>query len=155
MTSQHSYLPGDVLKVAIATLDATVHGAVVQGATLAVTDGDIVLYGGDKSGVCVCTPGVTEWRWNSVIPTGSAPPDRLLHSMTVLGEQLVVFGGSSLEDGNDLADMYMLKKSSSGWVWTCPRTHVKQAGCAQTAGCCQIKNLSGCGVNMVPARLLY
>lgn len=95
----------------------------MQGAALSVLDGELVLYGGDKSGVTICTPGIGEWRWTSVNPSGPAPADRLQHSMTVVDGQLVVFGGSSLEDDSELADMFALKKASGTWVWSCPKSH--------------------------------
>lgn len=99
-----------------------------QGATLSLVDNDLVLYGGDKSGVSVCSTGPTDWRWNSVTPSGTAPADRLSHSAATVDNQLVVFGGASLADGSDLADMFWLKKLHNGtWAWGCPKSHTPYA----------------------------
>jgi hypothetical protein len=95
-----------------------------QGATLSSVEGELVLYGGDKSGVSVCTPGIGEWRWSSVTPSGTAPADRQLHSAVVVDGQAVVFGGASLADGSELADAFWLKKMQNGnWAWGCPKSH--------------------------------
>lgn len=81
---------------------------------------DLVLYGGDKSGPCVCSTGPGDWRWSNITPSGTAPPDRRFHSATVLGKHLTMFGGSSLADGNELADVFWLTRSADGsytWGW--------------------------------------
>ncbi len=40
------------------------HGC-LQGATVCSLDGDLVLFGGDKAGVMMCTAGVLgDWRWS-------------------------------------------------------------------------------------------
>jgi dynein heavy chain len=98
-----------------------------KGITLTALGSELVAYGGDKSGVAVCaTAGDSgEWRWSSVAPEGDAPPDRTLHSATlVAGNELVVFGGTALADGSDLNDMYSLRKEGEGgagtWVWSHP-----------------------------------
>ncbi len=69
-----------------------------------------MLYGGDKSGVSVCSTEGGDWRWQTVATEGEMPPDRTLHTATVVGDSLVVFGGTGLADSNDLNDMYTLRK---------------------------------------------
>eukprot|EP00879_Flechtneria_rotunda_P017284 GHRR01018106.1.p1 GENE.GHRR01018106.1~~GHRR01018106.1.p1 ORF type:complete len:1124 (+),score=375.49 GHRR01018106.1:243-3374(+) len=94
-----------------------------KGATLSELDGELVLYGGDTCGLVVCSTSPGEWRWSSVTPSGPAPGDRIQHSVIIVQNQLVLFGGASLSDGTELADMFWLKKTQGGWAWGCPKSH--------------------------------
>lgn len=95
-----------------------------QGATLSLVGSSLVLLGGNKAGLSVCSLGSGDWRWNAVTPAGTAPPDRRYHSATMLDNQLTFFGGSSLADGSELADMFWLSRSNDGsWAWGWPSSH--------------------------------
>lgn len=95
-----------------------------KGATLVALQDELVLYGGDNTGVSVCNINAADWKWNSVTTSGDVPGHRGNHSAVVVRDQMVVFGGSSLADSSELADMYWLKKQLNGsWTWGCPNTH--------------------------------
>ena len=95
-----------------------------QGTTLTLMDHSLVLFGANKSGLNVCTISNGDWRWNAVVASGTAPPDRRFHSASAIGNQLTFFGGSSLADGNELADMFWLTKAADGsWAWGWPSSH--------------------------------
>ncbi len=91
-----------------------------KGMTLVTMGSELVAYGGDKSGVSVCNTEGADWRWQTVTPEGEAPADRTLHSATVVGDSMVIFGGTSLASNDDLNDMFTLCKEGEGWVWTHP-----------------------------------
>lgn len=92
-----------------------------KGLTMVPMGDELVVYGGDKSGVSVCSTEGSDWRWSTVAPAGDAPADRRDHSCTVLGhEELVIFGGVNLADQNELSDMYYLKKVGDSWSWSHP-----------------------------------
>jgi dynein heavy chain len=97
-----------------------------KGATLTAVGEELVMYGGDSSGVAVCVTGAGEWKWSIPAIQGSVvPPDRSQHSAVLVKDQLVVFGGSSLTNGAELADMFWLKKQPNGsWAWGCPESHM-------------------------------
>jgi len=86
-----------------------------------------VLYGGDKSAASVCVPvGASgEWRWSQVAAHGPAPPERAQHGTAAWGGAMVVFGGVALTDpaGGELADLWVLRKQGSSWVWSAPARH--------------------------------
>ena len=89
-----------------------------------------MLFGGDKAGVSVCTTGPGDWHWSSVLPAGPAPADRRWHSATRLDNQLTMFGGTSLADGSELADLFWLTKAPDGsWSWGWPRSHTPYIRC--------------------------
>ena len=92
---------------------------------------EMVLYGGDKSGVSVLNTEGGEWRWGAANVAGKAPPDRTLHSTVVLGDgEMVVFGGVGLADQNDLNDVYYLKKQGDGWAWSTPAENKPYVRCS-------------------------
>jgi hypothetical protein len=97
---------------------------VMQGATLSLVDGSLVLFGGNKGGLSTCSLGSGDWRWNSVTASGTAPPDRRYHSAVMVENQLTFFGGSSLADGSELSDMFWLTQTHDGsWAWGWPSSH--------------------------------
>ncbi len=91
-----------------------------KGLSICSVGNELVLYGGDKSGVSTCNTEGVDWKWSTVAPAGEAPPDRSMHSCTVLDDEVVIFGGVSLADGNELSDMYYLRKTADGWSWSHP-----------------------------------
>lgn len=91
-----------------------------KGLTLSAVGNELVLYGGDKSGVSVCSTEGLDWRWTSVTVAGEAPPDRQQHSATVINDDVVIFGGINLATGNELNDLYYLRKTAEGWSWSLP-----------------------------------
>eukprot|EP00955_Chlamydomonas_euryale_P009187 98566-Chlamydomonas_euryale.AAC.1 len=93
-----------------------------KGATLTAVGSELVLYGGDRNGVSVLqTDGGGDWRWSAVTPDGDAPPDRTMHSATLMaGSEIVVFGGVGLQDQTELNDCYYLKRTADGWAWSHP-----------------------------------
>ena len=92
-----------------------------KGCTLNAVGNELVLYGGDKSGVSLCNTEGVEWKWTPATVGGEAPPDRTLHTATILADDIVIFGGVNLNDQNDLADVYYLRKVGDGWVWSHPK----------------------------------
>jgi hypothetical protein len=74
------------------------------------------LPGGDKSGVAVCSTGAGDWRWSSAVEAG-AVPDRSMHAAASAAGQIVVVGGASLADGNELGDVACLARGPEGWAW--------------------------------------
>jgi hypothetical protein len=87
-------------------------------------DSSLVMFGGSKGSLNVCSIGSSDWRWNAVSPSGTAPTDRRYHSAAMVGSQLTFFGGSSMADGNELADMFWLSKFHDGsWSWGWPSSH--------------------------------
>lgn len=96
----------------------------------------LVMFGGSKSGVNICSLGSGDWRWGSVNPSGTAPDDRRYHSASMVGGQLTFFGGSSLADGADLADMFWLSKAHDGsWAWGWPSSHTPYVRYVLYSGC--------------------
>lgn len=91
-----------------------------KGVTLVSMGNELLVYGGDRSGVSYCNTDSSDWRWMTLAPGGDAPVDRTLHTSTVVGDSMVVFGGTSLLDSNDLNDMYFLRKEGEAWVWSHP-----------------------------------
>lgn len=92
-----------------------------KGLSLVTMGNELVVYGGDKSGVSVCSTEGADWRWVNVTPQGEAPPDRTLHSCVITNDSaMVIFGGINLADQNDLNDMYMLRKEGDTWIWSHP-----------------------------------
>ena len=94
-----------------------------KGLSLVTLGNELVLYGGDKSGVSVCTAaeGGADWKWSTAAVSGDAPPDRSMHSATVLShDEVVIFGGLNLADQTELNDLYYLRKTADGWSWTHP-----------------------------------
>jgi len=93
-----------------------------KGLNLVSLNGDLVMYGGDKSGVFVCSTDGQDWKWSQVTASGGPPPDRSFHSSAVLSlEELALFGGVSVADGSDLNDLWYLKKQEDGsWSWSTP-----------------------------------
>ena len=95
-----------------------------KGVTLSVVGSELVLYGGDKSGVSVCnTEGGSDWKWSTAVVEGDPPSDRSMHSSTVLneGNDIAIFGGINLNDQNDLNDLVYLRKNLDGsWSWSHP-----------------------------------
>ncbi|MEW5298846.1 MAG: hypothetical protein WDW36_001923 [Sanguina aurantia] len=99
-----------------------------KGAVLLSLGTDLVLYGGDKSGLSVCATDGPEWKWSAPAVEGQAPPDRTAHSATLVGDELVVFGGVKLADQSELNDMYHLRKGAGGgWEWAGPKISVPYA----------------------------
>ncbi len=95
-----------------------------KGASLVALGNELVLYGGDKSGVSVCAMGGGDWKWSVPAVSGDAPKDRSAHVAVAAGGDMVVFGGASLENGSELADLYSLRKQpGGGWAWSCPKDH--------------------------------
>lgn len=94
---------------------------VLQGATLSLVDSSLVLFGGNKAGANVCALTDSDWHWSTVAASDAAPSDRRFHSAATVGKQLTFFGGSSLADGSELADMFWLTKAADGsWAWGWP-----------------------------------
>eukprot|EP00798_Chlamydomonas_sp_ICE-L_P023007 gene23007-30199_t len=93
-----------------------------KGATLNTVGTELVLYGGDKSGVSVCATDAGDWKWSTATVEGEPPPDRSMHTATLLSDsEIAVFGGTKLADNADLNDMYYLKKNPDGsWSWSHP-----------------------------------
>ena len=94
-----------------------------KGCTLVNVGGELVLYGGDKAGVSVCTTAEdSDWKWSAAAVSGDAPPSRTNHTSTILssGDEVVVFGGVSMDSGNELNDLYYLSKNEDGWSWSHP-----------------------------------
>lgn len=107
----------------------------MQGATLSLIDSSLVLFGGNRAGLNVCSLGSGDWRWSTVTPSGTAPSDRRYHSATMVDNQLTFFGGNSLADGSDVADMFWLTKMHDGWSWGWPSSHtpyVRYVYCVKT-----------------------
>lgn len=113
-----------------------------KGAVLLSLGTDLVLYGGDKSGLSVCATDGAEWKWSAPAVEGEAPPDRTAHSATLVGDELVVFGGIKLADQSELNDMYHLRKGSGGgWEWVGPKLSVPYARWALLATEIEVCNL--------------
>ena len=91
-----------------------------KGLTLTTVGTELVLYGGDKSGVSVCMTEGADWKWTSAAVAGDAPPDRSMHSATLLNDEIVIFGGINLADQSELNDLYYLRKTANGWSWSLP-----------------------------------
>ena len=91
-----------------------------KGLSLVTIGNELVLYGGDKSGVSVCATDGPDWKWSTAAVSGDAPPDRTMHSATVINEEVVIFGGVNLADQTDLNDLFYLKKTADGWSWSHP-----------------------------------
>lgn len=93
-----------------------------KGLTISAVGNELVVYGGDKSGISVCSTEGADWKWSTAQAGGSVPADRTNHSATVLPSgEVVVFGGSGLMDNQDMNDMYYLRKADDGsWVWSTP-----------------------------------
>jgi dynein heavy chain len=121
-----------------------------KGATVATVGSELVLYGGDRSGVSVLNTDGAEWRWSPAAAAGKAPADRTGHSLVQLPDgELVVFGGVNLADQNDLNDVHFLRKHGEGWAWSSPTESQPYARCAQgLAGRQQRKR--GTGLRWVP-----
>ncbi|KAK9817742.1 hypothetical protein WJX72_001478 [[Myrmecia] bisecta] len=92
------------------------------GLSLCSLGGEMVLYGGDKSGLSVCSTSGADWKWTNPPTTGKEPIARRLHSTTAVGNELVVFGGQSMEDNSELNDLCFLKKEGDGYIWSAPTT---------------------------------
>ena len=91
-----------------------------KGLSLVTIGNELVLYGGDKSGVSVCATDGPDWKWSAPAISGDAPPDRSMHSATVINEEVVIFGGINLADQSDLNDLFYLRKTADGWSWSHP-----------------------------------
>lgn len=68
----------------------------------------------------MCSTEGSDWKWSTVAPEGDAPPDRTLHTATVIGDSLVIFGGTGLAASDELNDMYTLRKEGDSWAWSHP-----------------------------------
>ena len=55
-----------------------------------------------------------------VTPTGEAPPDRHMHTATVNGDSVIIFGGTALASNADLNDLFYLRKDGDSWSWSHP-----------------------------------
>lgn len=107
-----------------------------KGVTLSTLGQELVLYGGDRSGVTVLNTEHAEWRWTPTSTSGATPPDRTLHSTVVLSDcELVVFGGIGLMDQNDLNDVFYLRKQTEGWVWSTPAENRPYMRCVGNRAC--------------------
>ncbi len=94
-----------------------------KGASLVALGSELVLYGGDRSGVSVCATGSADWKWTLPAVGGTVPADRSAHNAVVTREDaMVVFGGTALTDGGDLNDLCWLRRQQggAGWAWGCP-----------------------------------
>eukprot|EP00891_Asterochloris_glomerata_P001316 jgi/Astpho2/1316/Aster-06188 len=91
-----------------------------SGLTVSAIGNELVLYGGDKSGLLVCNTADTDWKWVAPSVQGNAPVSRRLHSATVMGIDVVIFGGISMEDNSDLSDLCYLTKAAGGFTWSTP-----------------------------------
>ncbi len=75
-----------------------------------------------------------------VTPTGeTVPQDRLWHSATVsmFGDSVIIFGGTSLASNADLNDLFYLRKDGDSWSWSHPLGACTPAAlrCAWTKSC--------------------
>lgn len=81
--------------------------------------GQLVLFGGDKSGPYTLNTAAADWRW-APLPVPSGPPmpsDRTLHGAALYGDRkLVVFAGVSLADQSELADVWVLQVRLPHWL---------------------------------------
>ncbi|DBA86689.1 TPA: Dynein alpha chain, flagellar outer arm [Trebouxia sp. C0004] len=91
-----------------------------QGLSMFTMADDLVVYGGDKSGLAVCTMAGADWKWAAPAIAGKEPVSRKFQSLTAMGSQMVMFGGQSLEDNADLNDLFFLTKIADGYSWTSP-----------------------------------
>lgn len=105
-----------------------------KGATMVGMGDELVLYGGDNSGITVCSVSSGDWKWTTATVSGaSVPADRSQHSAMAVKDSMLVFGGSSLADGTELADLYWLKKQPDGsWTWSAPQSHTPYVRCVCT-----------------------
>ena len=60
-----------VLQLVCRTQESTKH-VFMQGLSTFTISDDLVVYGGDKSGLAVCTMAGTDWKWTTPAITGAA-----------------------------------------------------------------------------------
>ena len=110
--------------------------------TLQTLGGQLVLFGGDKSGAYTLNTTAADWRWAPLpLPEGApGPPDRTLHAAAAWGDRkLVVFAGVNLADQSELADVWVLQVRFStlyGSSGICPMCGVRPPGLQNPAYLC-------------------
>lgn len=83
-----------------------------------LVQGELVLWGGDKSDVATCVVAESEWKWVTPRIVGVAPAPRSFAAAAVLrGFSVVYFGGMGLMDNTELNDVVMLARTDGGWEW--------------------------------------
>ncbi len=103
-----------------------------KGACMLPIGQELAVYGGDKSGVAVCTTGSGDWRWSTGVDAGVVP-DRVNHAAVGTTSQVLVVGGTGLADNNELCDMCCLTRGPEGWSWRRPEVQALAKGRAGAA----------------------
>lgn len=95
-----------------------------KGMSLVTLGGDLVAYGGDRTGISVCAASGSDWKWTNPTPVGEdTPEDKSLPAVIIKKDTMISFGGVSLNSNNDTADLAFLKKTEEGWTWTKVKEH--------------------------------
>ena len=92
-----------------------------KGVMMMSMDSELLVWGGDDSPIQMCDASGADWKWAPAPMVGDAVAvPRRDHSATVMGNEIVLFGGQSCLDGSLLSDMWFLKKEEDGWSWSSP-----------------------------------
>lgn len=91
---------------------------VLQGATLCSVGNELVLYGNEKSDGAIChTLTNDDWTWAVGKRGDSQPPFRQGHAAAGAGGEVTLFGGTALEGGAELDDLWHMCKVGPGAMW--------------------------------------
>lgn len=98
-----------------------------KGMALLPMGDELVAWGGDKSGLSTVSISGNDWRWAPAAAVKEdpeaegepvVPEDRVNASISLKKGKMLMHGGASLKDNQDIADFCILKKTEEGWVWS-------------------------------------
>ena len=83
---------------------------------------DFVVFGGLDTGDTMCNDvavlGLDSMRWRKPVIKGRPPPPRKTHSAFAQGDRLFIYGGSTMEQGEFLDDLYCLVVGKERCTWS-------------------------------------